>query len=103
MVDWNDIKKAFQTDIKTPEQIQFETEKRLLANIADYLSLPKGVSSVKGYQPEEVSEFLSKPVSEIRQILGGEWLEMDEDKFDLLIYTLIKKVKKSEKLLEWQE
>jgi len=101
MVDWNDIKKAFQTDIKTPEQIQFETEKRLLSNIADYLSSAKGMSAVKSYKPEEVSAFLERPVSEIRQILGGEWLQMDEEKFDLLVYTLTKKVKKSENLLEW--
>ena len=101
MVDWNDIKKAFQTDIKTPEQIQFETEKRLLSNIADYLSSAKGISAIKGYQPEEVSTFLERPVAEIKQILGGEWLDMDDEKFDLLIYTLTKKVKKSENLLEW--
>lgn len=102
MVDWNDIKRAFQTDIKTPEQIQLETEQRLLSNVADYLSAHKGVSSVMGYQPAEVLDFLSKPVTEIKQILGGEWLQMDETKFDLLVYTLTKKVKKSENLCEWQ-
>lgn len=101
MVDWNDIKKAFEADIKTPEQLAFEKEKRLLASIAEYLSSQKGISSVKGYHPEEISEFLEKPLEEIRTLLGGEWASMDMDKLELLIYTLVKKVKKSENLLEW--
>lgn len=101
MVDWNDIKKAFEKDNKTAEQINMENEQKLLTSIAECVCTLKGVTALQGYQPEEISVFLEKPASEIKQLLGGEWLNMDDGKLELLIYSLSKKVKKSESLLEW--
>ncbi len=100
MVDWNDIKKAFESE-KTPEQLEQERERRFLASVAEFLSSGKGVSSIMGYHPEEISAFLEKAPAEIQKLLGGEWAEMEEKQLDLMVYNLLKKVKKSENLLEW--
>ena len=101
MVDWNDIKKAFERDHDTVEKRNQENEQKLLTDIADYVCAQKGVPTLHGYHPEEISSFLEKPVSEIKNLIGGEWLQMDDDKLELLIYSLAKKVKKSETLLDW--
>lgn len=102
MVDWNDIKKAFEGNIKSEEQLRIEQEQRLLESIAQYLSAQKGTSSLKGYNPEEVAGFLQKSIPEMKQLLGGEWTTMSDDKLDTLVYTLIKKVRKSENIISWQ-
>lgn len=101
MVDWNDIKKAFDRDYDNAQKKNQETEQKLLTAIADYICTQKGISTLHGYHPEDISAFLTKPVSEIKTLIGGEWKDMDDDKLELLIYTLAKKVKKSESLLEW--
>lgn len=102
MVDWNDIKKAFESNVKSEEQLRMEQEQRLLESIAQYLSAQKGTSSVKGYKPEEVAAFLQKSIPEIKQLLGGEWAGLSDDKLDTLVYTLVKKVRKSENIISWQ-
>ncbi len=101
MVDWNDIKKAFEADYKTPEQLQLETEQRLITTISEHLSFQKGLTALQGYKPAEITSFMEKPVSEIKQLLGGEWAAMDDDKLDTLIYTLTKKLKKADGLTQW--
>lgn len=101
MVDWNDIKKAFEKESKKEEDIMIENEQKLHKSISIYICAQKGVSPLQGYKPEELTTFLEKPISEIKQCLGGEWLEMSDDKLELLAYTLNKKVKKSSSLIEW--
>lgn len=101
MVDWNDIKKAFEGNTKSEEEIAIENEQKLLKAIANYLCAQKGVSAVQGYKPEEVNAFLERPIDEIVLVLGGEWSEMNREKLDTLVYTLAKKVKKSDALLPW--
>ena len=101
MVDWNDIKKAFEGNTKTDEEIAIENEQKLLKAIANYLCAQKGVSAVQGYKPEEVVAFLARPVNEIMICLGGEWAQMAPEKLDTLVYTLTKKVKKSDALMPW--
>ncbi len=101
MADWNDIKKAFEKDYKTKEQIQIETEQRLITTISDYLASQKGVSSLHSYKPNDITTFLEKPIYEIKQLLGGEWATMDDTALDTLIYTLTKKLKKADGLTQW--
>ncbi len=101
MVDWNDIKKAFEKDYKSPEQIQQETEQRLITTIAAHLSSQKGLTSLQGYKPAEITAFLERPTSEVKKILGGEWAAMDDEKLDALFYTLTKKLKKADGLTQW--
>lgn len=55
----------------------------------------------QGYRPEEVNAFLQKPLAEIKGCLGGEWLTMSDDSLETLIYSLSKKVKKSENMIQW--
>lgn len=101
MVDWNDIKKAFERDAQKAEEKFVANEQKLLKSIANYICSQKGMSTIQGYQPEEIMDFLSKPVSEIKTCIGGDWLSMEDKDLETLIYSLAKKVKKSGNLLAW--
>ena len=102
MADWHDIKKAFEKDFKTKEQIQMETEQRLITTVSGYLASQKGVSSLHSYKPTDITTFLAEtPVHEIKQLLGGEWAAMEDNALDTLIYTLTKKLKKADGLTQW--
>ena len=101
MADWHDIKNAFERDLNKQEETFMDNEKRLLKAVATYLSGEKGLSPLQGYNPEEVAEFLEKPIPEIKNLLGGEWADTDDSKLDTIIYTLIKKVKISNTVLPW--
>ena len=101
MADWNDLKKAFERDLNKEEKNFVANEEKLLKAIAKYLSSGKGMSALQGYKPEEVSEFLKKPISEIKQCLGEEWCNVDDSKLENLIYSLSKKVKMSDTLTSW--
>lgn len=99
--DLNALKKAFERELNKEEKKSFENEQNLLKAITVHLCKQKGVSPIQGYKPEEVIHFLEKPVAEIKSCVGGEWASMPDDKLENLIYTLTKKVKKSDKLTTW--
>ena len=101
MVDWNDIKKAFERDAQKAENAFLDNEQRLLKSIAVYVCSQKGMSAIQGYNPEEIMEFLDKPVPEIKNCIGGEWLSMSDEDLGTLVYSLSKKVKKSGSLMPW--
>lgn len=101
MADWNDLKKAFEKEIKKEEDIFFENEQKLHKRISFYICEQKGISPLQGYKPEELISFLEKSPKEIKQLLGGEWLDMSDDQFESLTYSLSKKVKKSTSLTTW--
>lgn len=95
MVDWNDIKRAFEREMSKREEDFFSTEERLLQSIAKFLAAQKEVSAVTGYSTEEILAFLKKTPEQIKMTLGGEWCEMDDSAIETLVYSLSKKVKKS--------
>ena len=99
--DLNALKKAFERELRKEEENAFEDEQNLLKAITVHICERKGVSPIQGYKPDEIITFLEKPISEIKACVGGEWISMPDDKFDNLIYTLTKKVKKSDKLTIW--
>jgi len=101
MVDWNDIKNAFERDAKKAEGEFLDKEQKLLKKIAVHVCSQKGMTAVQGYHPEEILEFLQKPVSEIRPCIGAEWNDMSDNDLETLLYTLSKKVKKSDSLMPW--
>lgn len=101
MVDWNDIKKAFERDAQKAEAKFIANEQLLLKSIATYICSQKGMTAVQGYHPEEIMEFLEKPVAEIKKCIGGDWSSMEDSDLETLVYTLSKKVKKSGNLIEW--
>ena len=80
---------------------QSKSKEKLLKEIANYLCSQKGVSAIQGYKPEEVLEFLEKPVSEIKTCLGGDWADIDDSRLENLIYSLNKKVKMSDSIIPW--
>lgn len=100
MADWNDLKKAFEKDLNKQVQQFVCDEQTLLESIAKYLAKNKGTSALQGYDTDEMLNFLQKPASEIKKMIGGEWETVDDNKLDTLIYSLIKKVKKSISLLD---
>ena len=100
MADWNDLKKAFERDLEKLEKKFQLDEQVLLETIAAYLAKNKGISALMGYDTDEMLEFLQKPVSEIKEAIGGDWVDIDETQLEPLIYSLSKKVKKSISLLD---
>ena len=101
MADWHDIKKAFERDAAKAERQFINDEQTLLKAIAEYIGTQKGVSTLHNYKPEEILVFLEKPVAEIKECLGGDWSNVSDDALSTLIYTLTKKVKKSDTLTTW--
>lgn len=101
MADWNDIKKAFERDAQKAEQAFRDDEEALLKSIANYICSSQGVSALQAYKPEEALAFMEQPVAEIKRKLGGGWLNISDDKLETLIYSLVKKVKKSNGLMPW--
>lgn len=99
--DLNTLKKAFERELRKEEETDLENEQNLLKDITVYICNQKGVSPIQGYKPEEIITFLTKPIAEIKACVGGEWASMPDGKFSNLIYTLSKKVKKSDKLTTW--
>ena len=99
--DLASLRKAFERELNKEEENAIENEQKLLKAITVYLCNQKGVSPIQGYKPEEIIQFLQKPVSEIKACVGSEWTSMPDDKCENIIYTLSKKVKKSDKLTTW--
>ncbi len=100
MADWNDLKKAFERDLEKQEKKFQLDEQVLLETIASYLAKNKGISALMGYDTDEMLAFLNKPISEIKETIGGEWAKLDDLQLEPLIYSLSKKVKKSISLLD---
>ena len=101
MADWHDLKKAFERDLIKEEKKFIANEQKLLKDIAKYLGSQKGMTAVQVYRPEEVLEFLEKPVSEIKNCIGQEWIDVENSQLEVLIYSLTKKVIKSDSLTTW--
>ena len=100
MADWNDLKKAFEKELNKQEQQFVLDEQSLLEHIAKHLAKNKGISALQGYDADEMLQFLQKPLSEIKEVLGGNWATLDNTQLDPLVYSLTKKVKKSISLLD---
>lgn len=96
-----DLRKAFERELRKEAETTAENEQKLLKQITLYVCSQKGVSPIQGYKPEDIAAFLGKPSTEIQACLGGEWAAMDKNKFENLVYTLYKKVQKSDKLTTW--
>lgn len=101
MADWNDLKKAFERELNKEENTFIANEQKLLKEIANHLCKQKGVSAIQGYEPEEVLAFLDKPVKEIKELIGGQWNDLDDSRMENLVYSLSKKVKMSGNIISW--
>ncbi len=101
MADWNDIKKAFEREANKAEEVYVQNEQNLLKSIANYICSQKGIPTIQGYKPEDIMAFLEKPIPEIKECIGGEWLSISDDDLETLIYTLAKKVRKSDNMMQW--
>ena len=101
MADWNDLKKAFERELNKEEEKFVANEQKLLKEIANYLCSQKGVSAIQGYKPEEVLAFLEKPITEIKNSIGGSWADVEDSQMETLIYSPAKKVKMSGNIISW--
>jgi len=99
--DLNELRRAFERQIRKEEDNSTEQEQNLLKAITIYVCKQKGVSPVLGYKPEDILSFLEKPIAQIKECLGDEWADYPDDQLQNLIYILTKKVKKSDKLTTW--
>lgn len=99
MADWNDIRKAFEKDLKKNEASACMNEQQMLKSVTFYICSKKGISPIQGYEPKEIVSFLEQPVSDIRICLGSEWDNVSNAKLENMVYSLSQKVKKSGQLL----
>ncbi|MCR5311092.1 MAG: hypothetical protein K6E32_06755 [Lachnospiraceae bacterium] len=82
---------------------EMDTEKRFIADATKaYLGDDTPVTGIQGYDPESMIRFLELPAEEVQRRMGGEWLSMPVDEFEILAYTVDKKIKKSTSLLDWK-
>ena len=82
---------------------QLEKEKRFLADAAKaYLGPDAPLSAIQAYDPEEMIRFLEGPIDQVQKKMGGEWMLMPKDVFEMFAYTMDKKIKKSTSLLDWK-
>ena len=80
-----------------------EKEQRFLQDATRaYLGETSDVSTIKGYEPDRILEFLSGPANAVKSRMGGEWALMDKDAFEAFTYTMVKKIQKSTTLLDWK-
>lgn len=100
MADWNDLKLAFERELEKQEKKFVSDEQTLLEAIARHLGSSKGTTALMNYDVDEMLDFLQKPLSEIRETIGGDWKDVDDSVLNPLIYSLTKKVKKSMSLLD---
>lgn len=82
------LQKAFRDDEQTE---RFEKERKLMTEVVKYTCTKKGLNPIQGYDPQDVIEFLSKPIPEIKKLLN---YDMDEIELRNLVYSLAPKVKK---------
>ena len=101
MADWNDLKKAFERDLNKQAEQFVMNEQNLLESVAAYLAKEKGTSALQGYDTNEIVDFLKKPISEIKASVGDQWETLDDKQLEVLVYSLIKKVKKSVSFLDF--
>ena len=100
MADWNDLRLAFERELEKQEKKFVSDEQTLLEAIAAQLGKAKGTTALMNYDTDEMLEFLQKPIPEIKSIIGGEWVNVDDSVMNPLIYSLTKKVKKSMSILD---
>jgi len=85
---------------ETPE----EREQRFLKEaVRIHLGQDEDKDGLMSYHPEEMIAFLEQPTRRLKSIMGGEWAEMNDTDFDLMVYTVDKKLKKSNQLLDWNK
>lgn len=84
---------------ETPE----EKEQRFLKDaVRVFLGKDEDSAGLWTYHPDEMIGFLEKPTREIKAAMGGEWASMDDSAFEMLVYTVDKKLKKSAQMLDWK-
>ena len=100
MADWNDLRLAFERELEKQEKKFVSDEQTLLEAIAAQLGKAKGTTALMNYDTDEMLDFLQKPIPEIKTIIGGEWVNVDDSVMNPLIYSLTKKIKKSMSILD---
>ena len=81
----------------------FEKEKKFISDATKvYLGGGNKTSGIQAYEPKEMIAFLSRPVSEVKGKMGGEWAEMSDDDFEAFAYKMRQKIQKSTSLINWE-
>lgn len=82
---------------------KLEREKKYIADATRaYLGHEAPITSIQGYDPEQMIDFLSLPTKEVMQKMGGEWAVMDVMAFEAFTFTMKQKIQKSTSLLDWK-
>jgi len=97
------LKRMLENKDEEEAKSALEKEKRFIQDATKaYLGDKTPITGIQGYNPEQMIGFLSLPAKEVQTRMGGEWLEMDEMKFDAFVYTMKQKIQKSSALIDWK-
>lgn len=99
----NALKRMFENDVEKKQDEALAKERRFIADAARaYLGDKASEKAIREYEPEKMIAYLQKPTKEIQAELGGEWMEMPATEFELFVYSIEKKVRKSTLLCDWK-
>lgn len=87
---------------KEAEELQ-QKERRFISDAARvYLGDSASEKAIKEYEPEKMIAYLQTPPKIMQKELGGEWAAMPTDEFELFVYSIEKKIRKSISLMDWK-
>lgn len=96
------LKRMLEHKEEEESKATLEREKKFLADATRaYLGEDTPLSSIQGYDPNEMLNFLNLPTREVQQRMGGEWLEMADMAFEAFAFTMKQKIQKSTALVDW--
>lgn len=97
------LKRMFENDIEKKAEENMDREKRFISDATNaMMGVGTQSTAIKEYDPQKMIAFLERPAKEIQLLMGGEWAEMSTDAFSMFVYSIEKKIKKSESLLDWK-
>jgi len=97
------LKRMLENKDEKEAKENLEREKKFIADATKaYLGDNTPITSIQGYDPEQMLNFLSLPTREIMQRMGDEWAKMDVMAFEAFAFTMKQKIQKSTSLLDWK-
>lgn len=96
------LKMVFEKTDEAMEKERPDQERRFIKDATEaYISDMKNVTGIQIYTPEEILKFLDQPTEVVQKRMGGEWAKMDPENFDTFLFTMKKKIRKSDSLVDW--
>lgn len=97
------LKRMLENKETKEAEMQLDKEKRFLHDAAKaFLGEGASEKAIREYDPEKMIAFLEQKPEVVQKEMGGEWLDIKPEEFELFVYSMDKKVKKSTQLIDWK-